>query len=76
MVSKVTFVDIPVASVVYAHDTRLFPFSPRRAIDPNLVEPPSRRPRPLQQGMVLESGLVVAVLDEIRMIFPLPGGGL
>jgi len=26
--------------------------------------------------MVLESGLVVAVLDEIRMIFPLPGGGL
>lgn len=38
MLSRITFAEVPIASIVYAHDTRLFPFSPRRAIDPSLVE--------------------------------------
>lgn len=34
----ITLAEIPASSVVYDHDTRLFPFSPRREIDPSLVE--------------------------------------
>jgi hypothetical protein len=38
MLSHITFAEVPAGSVVYDHCTRLFPFSPRREIDWNLVK--------------------------------------
>ncbi|MCK6623734.1 MAG: hypothetical protein DPW09_38005 [Anaerolineae bacterium] len=34
----IEFVEIPASKVMYDHDTQLFPFSPRRAINQSLVE--------------------------------------
>ncbi|MBN1890588.1 MAG: ParB N-terminal domain-containing protein [Thermoflexales bacterium] len=38
MLSHITFAEMPAGSVVYNRCTRLFPFSPRREIDWNLVQ--------------------------------------
>ena len=38
MSQKITLAEVSVTSIVYDHDTRLFPFSPRREVDQALVD--------------------------------------
>jgi len=38
MLPKITLTEIPMSQVMYDHYTRLFPFSPRRQIDQDLVD--------------------------------------
>ncbi|GAB4537141.1 MAG: hypothetical protein Kow0063_23470 [Anaerolineae bacterium] len=38
MLPKITLTEISASSVVYDHDTGLFPFSPRREVDQNLIK--------------------------------------